>query len=223
MTAIAIFVKTPGLTPLKTRLAATIGDKSATRLYLQCATAVAQAARRSESGPVYWASAEAVEQSGARWPDLPLLAQGGGSLGARMHRVLDQLVRRHGGGLLLGADAPQLEPAVLHRAAEWLRRETAARVLGPARDGGFWTFGANHVPPLKKWTRVVYSRPDTLRAFRESIGDDGEWLELPMLTDLDTRADIWPLTQELRNLRDPLPSQQALLATLAETLERPVR
>lgn len=217
MTAIAIFVKTPGRSPLKTRLAATIGRQAAANLYLQCAQATAEAACRADIGPVYWATAEAIEAIDDHWPHLPLLAQGDGGLGERMHHVLSELIRRHGSGLLLGADAPQIDPAVLRRAAGWLQRDAASSVLGPARDGGFWTFGANLVPDLFRWTRVPYSRPDTLREFRKSIGDDAEWMELPSLTDLDTAQDIVQVAKELTTLPDPLPRQNELLASLNES------
>ena len=148
MTAIAIFVKTPGVSAVKTRLAATIGVERATTLYERCAEAVAEAAREASVGAVYWATAEPIERVGERWSDLPLLDQGDGGLGERMHRVMAELVRRHGSGLLLGADAPQLDTAVLVQAARHLQRNPPSRVIGPARDGGFWTFGANHVPGL---------------------------------------------------------------------------
>ncbi|MDZ7790496.1 MAG: DUF2064 domain-containing protein [Xanthomonadales bacterium] len=217
MTAIAIFVKTPGISAVKTRLAATIGAERATDLYCRCAAAVAEAAREAAVGAVYWATAEPIERAGARWADLPLLDQGDGGLGERMFRVMAELVRRHGSGLLLGADAPQLDTAVLVTAARHLERDPPSRVIGPARDGGFWTFGANHVPGLPRWTRVPYSHPDTLTAFRKSIGDDTEWLDLPMLTDLDTAADMPRVAAELAALPHPLPRQKELMELTVES------
>ncbi|RFF30840.1 TIGR04282 family arsenosugar biosynthesis glycosyltransferase [Wenzhouxiangella sediminis] len=214
MTAIAIFVKTPGLSAVKTRLAATMGAERAVALYEQCAAAVAEAARAAEIGTVYWATAEPIDRIDGRWSDLPRLQQGSGGLGERMHRVLDHLVQRHGSGLLLGADAPQVDPSDIRRAAEWLQRDRASSALGPATDGGFWTFGANHVPDLLRWTRVPYSHPDTLRAFRESMGDDSAWLELPTLTDLDTAEDMARVAGELAALPHPLPRQRDLMAQL---------
>jgi rSAM/selenodomain-associated transferase 1 len=214
LTAIAIFVKTPGLSAVKTRLAATIGPARAAALYRHCAAAVAEAAREAAVGTVYWATAEPIDRIDERWTDLPLLEQGYGGLGARMHNVLDQLVKRHGSGLLLGADAPQLDAAVLSRAAEWLQRGVPSSVVGPAADGGFWTFGANHVRDLSRWTRVPYSHPDTLQAFRESMGDDSAWLELPTLTDLDTAEDMARVAAELAALPHPLPRQRDLMAQL---------
>ncbi len=214
MTAIAIFVKTPGLSALKTRLARSIGHKTATRLYLRCAGATAEVAQEADIGPVYWATAEAPESINGYWTDMPRLAQGKGSLGERMHRVLDDLVRRHGSGLLLGADAPQLHPAVLRQAGNWLHRDAARSVLGPASDGGFWTFGASHVPSVNRWTRVEYSRPDTLTQLSKSMGDDARWLELPTLTDLDTAEDLARVARELASLPNPLTRQRELMAQL---------
>lgn len=216
MTAIAIFVKTPGLSPLKTRLAESIGQTRATSLYQSCAATVAEAASFAAVGRVYWATAESPREARATWQGFPHIAQGEGGLGERMHRVLGELVDRHGSGLLLGADAPQLEPAVLKRASEWLARGARTRTIGPARDGGFWTFGANHVPARELWTQVSYSRPDTLEAFRDALGMDAEWLELPMLNDLDTAEDLDRIANELQRLPEPLPAQSALLDQLIE-------
>jgi len=217
MTAIAIFVKTPGISALKTRLAERIGQAQASDLYRNCAAAVADAASHAAVGPVYWATAEPPERVGGSWRDLPLLAQGEGGLGERMYRVLAELVARHRSGLLLGADAPQLDAAVLRRADEWLARDVPSRVVGPASDGGFWTFGANHVPPLPRWIRVPYSRPDTLLKFRQSLGDDSAWLDLPMLTDLDIADDMARVVAELAAIPHPLSGQTELMNMLEQS------
>lgn len=213
MSAIAIFVKTPGLSPVKTRLAESLGAQRAEALYRQCALTVAEAAGQA-SKHVYWAIAEPTGRAAAQWPELAHLEQGAGGLGRRMHHVLATLVERHGAGLLLGADAPQIDAAVLASACARLSCDPPLRVCGPARDGGFWTFGANHVPPLEHWTRVAYSRPDTLQSFRASIGDDIRWVSLPTLTDLDTADDMARVAAELAALPSPLPRQKELVTWL---------
>lgn len=213
MSAIAIFVKTPGKSPVKTRLASTIGPRRAEALYRRCAAAVAEVAGNAAEH-VYWALAEHPGDVASEWPGYAHLEQGQGSLGERMHRVFSELVSRHGSGFLLGADAPQIDPAELARAAAWLDSNRPRHVIGPARDGGFWTIGGNHVPELWRWTRVPYSHPDTLGKFRESMGGDSEWLELPMLTDLDTAGDMEPVMTELTSLPNPLPRQQELTVLL---------
>ncbi len=214
MSAIAIFVKTPGISPVKTRLARTIGPKRAEALYRRCAATVGEIAGNI-SEHVYWALAEKPGDVASEWPGFEHLGQGGGSLGERMHRVLSELVSRHGSGLLLGADAPQIDPAELVRASAWLDTARPRHVIAPASDGGFWTIGGNHITAMERWTRVLYSRADTLSEFRRSLGNEAEWLELPTLTDLDTQEDMERVAAELRSLNQPLPSQVAL----AEALE----
>ena len=49
MTAVAIFVKTPGLSPLKTRLAKGIGSALATEFHRRAAAAVSAVARAAGS------------------------------------------------------------------------------------------------------------------------------------------------------------------------------
>lgn len=59
----------------------------------------------------YWAVAEA--QGRTQWPRWPVLLQPEGDLGARMAGIHRQLRQRHAGALLLGADAPALDPVVI--------------------------------------------------------------------------------------------------------------
>lgn len=214
MTAIAIFVKTPGLSPVKTRLAACSGQAWAEAWHIRAARAVAETARAAQVGPVYWAVAESAASAGSHWPDLPLLEQGHGGLGERMGSILEWLVTHHGSGLLLGADAPQFQPAWLERAHDWLAAPDARLCLGPARDGGFWTFGANRVPERERWNTVHYSQASTCKEFRQTMQDLGEWLTLPALSDLDQFDDLAVMISELKALERPQPGQSALLAWL---------
>lgn len=208
--AAAIFVKTPGLSPLKTRLAAGIGAAAATDWYRLAARATAAAVAQVSGLPAYWAVAEPGPAPVAAWPGLPQLQQGAGELGARMGRVHAALVERHGAGFLLGADTPQLDPQVLARAAEWLEGPAPRLVIGPARDGGFWLLGANRALPAAAWTAAPCGRPDTAAGFRAAMAEYGDWLDLPCLTDVDAHADLVPMLAELDALHGPLPEQEAV-------------
>lgn len=210
---LAIFVKTPGYSPLKSRLAADRGEAYALDWYRLAAAAVASVARRLQTrGRVeaYWAVAE--PDAHPAWAELPTLAQGEGGLGERMASVHAQLVARHGAGVLLGADAPQLDVATLEVALDWLDDAAPRLVLGPALDGGFWCFGANRVVPTGAWTAVRYSAPDTATRLREVFAGAGAWLELPTLGDVDHGADLAPALQALDVLPDPTDAQRALVA-----------
>lgn len=211
--AIAIFVKTPGMSALKTRLAARTGSKWAHHWYSLACTAVAEVALRGvrpAGATVYWAVAEDDALHAARWSCLPCLAQGTGGLGVRLERVHTLLVARHGASLLLGADTPQLEDTDLQRALAWLQVADARQCLGAASDGGFWLYGGNRGADAARWAALPWSQPHTAHAFRAAQAGAGAWLELPERRDVDTAADLESCLQALCALNAPSPAQCAL-------------
>lgn len=215
--ALAIFVKTPGHSALKTRLAAERGERYAVEWYRRAAAAVASVARRAHArhGVVaYWAVAEAGALDA--WPGLPTLPQGPGGLGERMARVHAWLVARHGFGMLLGADAPQLTVALLGDAADWLSGPPPRLLLGPASDGGFWLFGGNAAQPAAAWSAVGYSAADTARQLLRSMRDAGDWRTLATLTDADHASDLAGVWRALEALPDPTPEQRELARWMRE-------
>jgi glycosyltransferase A (GT-A) superfamily protein (DUF2064 family) len=211
---LAIMVKTPGHSSIKTRLAADTSVEFAEEWHHRAADCVARVSQNCANLALYWAVAEVAAASEGAWPDLPVLVQDEGSLGERMACVHAQLMNRHSGGILIGADAPQLTSALLDEAAQWLTHDDPRLVIGPAKDGGFWLFGANRQLPLTAWTTTPYSRADTEAVFRQAMSGHGTWLELPALTDLDRLADLKPVVAELRALTLPTTEQVSLLAWL---------
>lgn len=210
--AAAIFVKTPGLSPLKTRLAAGIGQAAAEHWYRLAADAVAEALARVPGLTACWAVAEPVASAASVWPGLPLIGQGEGELGERMGRVHAALLERHDFVLLLGADTPQLEPAHLVEAVSWLDSGEPRLVMGPARDGGFWLLGANRDPAPADWLRAPCGRADTACGFRVAMARHGAWRLLPELTDVDEAQDLDAMLAEVGSLEHPLPAQLRLAA-----------
>jgi uncharacterized protein len=206
---VAIFVRTPQRAPVKTRLAARCGPVYAEGWYRRAAAAVAAVANASGLD-AYWAVAETEALADEAWTSLPTLVQGDGGLGERMARVHAALVARHGAGILLGADTPQVTAALLSDAAAWLHAAPRRLVLGPAHDGGFWLFGANVAPPLAAWTSVAYSVADTGRDFRAALAAYGDWRTLPALTDVDHAADLPSVMAALDALDAPVAEQRAL-------------
>jgi glycosyltransferase A (GT-A) superfamily protein (DUF2064 family) len=221
--AIAIFVKTPGYSAVKTRLAATVGSAWADEWYGRAAAAVAAVAVTAGStagAAVYWAVAEPTAIAAGAWSSLPNLDQGQGELGARMGRVHTELVRRHGHGLLLGADTPQLAADDLAAALRWCAGVAPRQAIGPARDGGFWLYAANRETASACWEDVIYSHPETARRFRGRFAARGAWFVLPTLTDVDRGDDLIAMRCELAALRSPVPAQRELGAWLAAAAGR---
>lgn len=224
--AIAIFVKTPGYSPVKSRLWPDLGRTAAERLHRASAEAVRSVVERTAAMSAvegYWAIAESDPSAASEWRGLGHVAQGEGNLGLRMASVFGQLRASHDAVILIGADAPQLECRQLLHAADWLRSEQARLVIGRARDGGFWLFGGNRDLPGSEWTRVNYSTPDTAREFTDAMDGHGEWQELDVLQDIDSATDIAPVRAQLLALHDPTAEQSSLghmLGEIHETAER---
>ena len=207
--AVAIWVKTPGLSPVKTRLAAGVGAKSAGEFYrlsVQAVEAVVKCAAAGRPGLLtpYWAVAE--DAGAASWRSFAVVPQGEGGLGTRLSRVYDALLARHAWVLFIGADAPQITAALLGEAAD----ATAAGewVLGPATDGGFYLFGGGKPLMRDVWESVTYSAATTAS---ELAGRLGRVRYLPELFDVDTAAELAKLRAALRGETALLPAQRALL------------
>lgn len=210
-TAVAIFVKTPGLSEVKTRLARDVGISLATDFHRRAAAAVAAVARTAMPTIMpYWAVAEREGLGHPLWKAFPTCWQGDGGLAARLHTIYANLQQRHGRALLIGADAPQVTAVLLLRAAAWLAGDDIQYVLGPARDGGFWLFGGNAPVAEDIWHRVPYSQADTGQILAAAIRPLGTVSLLPTLTDTDFADDLPRLLAELAALGEMPPEQGRL-------------
>jgi len=213
--AIAIFVKTPGLSPVKTRLAVALGQEAAEAFHLASSRSVASVTQElsQQSGiQSYYAVAEQPALNHNYWADQPCVWQGEGGLGERMAHIYNTLLQEHDFVLLVGADIPQMTVSELHSAVKWLAREEHARfAFGPSVDGGFWVFGGNCPVPQSVWTDVIYSQADTGAQFLNRIEPLGEVKILAPLRDVDEVSDLLLLRDALLNLAEPLPEQYELL------------
>ncbi|OGT55853.1 MAG: hypothetical protein A3E01_14810 [Gammaproteobacteria bacterium RIFCSPHIGHO2_12_FULL_63_22] len=215
---LGIMVKTPDLSPVKTRLAADVGCLRAEAFYLCSAEAVASVALQVPATQLttYWAVAERRALIGPSWADLPRMDQGEGGLGERMSHVYRTLRGEHRLALLLGADAPQLTCDMLRRAIDWLSLPGPRLVIGPARDGGFWMFGGNCELPDQAWTQPTYSQARTRGEFVSAMQGCGEWLEIDELSDVDRGADLAVVTLSLQQLPSPTEAQRRLAGWLED-------
>jgi rSAM/selenodomain-associated transferase 1 len=216
--ALAIFVKTPGLSPVKTRLAADIGVAAAEHFHRLAAAAVAAVARAAMPmvSPC-WAVAEHAALEHPQWQGLATEWQGEGDLGQRMHHVCSRRQASDGRVLLIGADAPQVTVPLLAAAVAALSEPATPFVLGRASDGGFWLFGTRQPVPEAVWLAPRYSSADAADDLQRGLTPLGGIAALPTLRDVDHGADLSALAAALDALDDPLPSQR----TLRDWLHRP--
>jgi uncharacterized protein len=217
--AIAIFVKTPEFSEVKTRLAKGIGKENAIQFHLSSAKAVAAIAK-STHRKVFFAVAEKAAQDSKHWKEFPTCLQGEGSLGHRMGNVYATLLKSNNFVILLGADSPQIRPEDLVMGMAWLEDSSESRfIFGPARDGGFWIFGGNENIPETIWTSVEYSREDTGKNFLKKIETLGEVFILPEYQDIDTEEDLEPVIIEMEKQKSLLKEQVNLVNLARKFIE----
>lgn len=184
-----VFSKNPVQGRVKTRLAASIGDREALDVYetlrqiTERETAEAECAR-SVFYSDFIPENDLFLTSGTR-----AFLQRGADLGERMHRAFVEgfaLGFRH--VALIGTDCPELGAFLIDRAFDAL--EECDAVFGPARDGGFYLVGLKRPEPAiflgRKW-----STPQVLQDSLRIVRDLGmEHTLLPALSDIDTVDDL---------------------------------
>ena len=219
---VVVFAKAPVPGLAKTRLAPALGAEGAAALaerLLVHATAAAVAARL---GPVELCvtpdASHPVFQRLALERGLSLALQGGGDLGERMHRALQRHLQRqvqrqiqrriqhgsqrqpqpHAPVLLMGADAPALDAALLREAAALLNTHDA--VFVPALDGGYALVGLSRPQPML-FEGMVWSTASVMQASRLRARAAGlRWAETAAVADIDVPDDLQHLPAGWRAL-----------------------
>lgn len=194
--AIAIFVKTPGLSPLKTRLAAGVGKDKALEFYALALDCVEELANAIGATP-HWAVGEEDGLSDERWQSFDRLWTGEGGLGDRQHHIYSTLLQQYDEIMLIGTDCPQLTAEGTGAAFNALKTHNFA--IGPAQDGGYTYITGNKDIPLESWKSVRYSESDTLKNLLNHL--NGSHKLLQQYSDVDHKEDLQTVLNEMPNAR----------------------
>lgn len=214
-TAVAVFVKTPGVSPLKTRLAAGIGAEAAAEFYRLSVAAVEQQLAQIKTNlgiEPFWAVAEEAELTNPLWQNQQRLWTGPGDLGERQSQVYNALRQRFTQVILIGADTPQLcEQQFLSVLSALGDHEFA---FGPAHDGGYYLFAGRTDIPRSAWQEVPWSTSKTRSVFQAKLPNHSAALK--PLMDVDEAADLQVMQEELAQVPETLrvPGQVAMLEWL---------
>lgn len=214
--ALAIFVKTPGLSAVKTRLASSIGKEAANRFYELSLAAVSAVMRELRylmpHLQIYWAVAEREGVDSQWWSSHPVIWQGNGSLGCRLSFVYDELLKSHGYVCFIGADSPHLTAHDLKRGIQltWACLHQKF-VLGETVDGGFYFFGGSLPLSEKSWLNAEYSTSQTSRQLRSELEKFAGVEMLAGNFDIDTVADLRRFSELSLSRNGFLPEQNKLI------------
>ena len=188
-----IFAREPVPGRVKTRLAASIGERAAAELYETMLQDVLKASQllSDVKTVVFW---DCEEES------LPLLAeryrchsrrQSQGDLGGRMQTAFEELFAEgFEACCIIGSDAPDLPVASIADAFDALATRQADVVYGPSSDGGYYLLGLRRIiPPL--FLDIAWGTPRVLQqslAAAERVG--AQVVLLPEWYDIDTLEDL---------------------------------
>ena len=189
LNVLLIFIRNPQLGKVKTRLARTMGDVEALRIYNLLLDRTRLAAQGVAAERWLFYSDFIPEKD--EWPesDFKKKIQHPGDLGERMEASFREAFAAGAGkALIIGSDCPELSGALLQQAFDVL--EHTDFVIGPTPDGGYYLLG------MKKLESTVFHdiewSTETVRSKTlEKIRAAGlTCAELPVLSDLDTEEDV---------------------------------
>lgn len=206
--AMATFVKTPGMSPIKTRLAASVGAQRALEFYIESVGQTygmieklreifstvnlskenfLQPNITGEFKP-YWAVAEKSALGAIFWQKWPQIWQGDGNLGDRLSSVYSQLREQHDIVAFYGADSPHIAGERLFAALQKVISRAHTTVVGPTEDGGFYFLASSLKITPSVFKSVTYSSAGTLSELKNSWPE--KMFEIEKDFDVDTAEDL---------------------------------
>lgn len=164
-THIIALVKDPECEPVKTRLAAHIGQLYATTLYRMFLEILNEQLARLQlhglPGVIAHSPHLLSQATAALFPGLKLFYQGSGNIGERLNHIDASLFEdTNTPRIFIGSDAPTLPDNLLMDAS--LALNTTDSVLAPATDGGFVLIGTRK--KLPDLASVPWSQDTTAKA-----------------------------------------------------------
>lgn len=195
MQTLLIFIRNLQLGKVKTRLARTVGDADALRIYRILLEKTRGAALGVQA--VRWLFYSDFIENNDEWPaaDFIKKTQASGDLGARMEQAFRAAFEAGAKKVvIIGSDCPQLTGDILQKAFTAL--DKADFVLGPVPDGGYYLLGMSHLESTV-FRGVDWSTELVRMQTLEKIQAAGKsCFLLPVLSDVDTEED-WLAFQPL--------------------------
>jgi len=173
---------------VKTRLAKTLGNAEALRIYWFLLQKTRETALSVDARRQLWYS-DVVEHNDD-WPAayFEKSVQTGADLGERMQEAFRQAFEDGDGPVvIIGADCPELEGKHLREAFSALA--VSDLVIGPAPDGGYYLLGMRQFFP-DLFADIAWSTPTVLALTLEKAAQLGLTVHfLPELSDIDVEED----------------------------------
>lgn len=187
--ALIIFVRKPESGKVKTRLAATLGNEIALKIYRQLLqhTFDITSGLMAHKFVFYVDAIDEHDMWSAK--GFYKMLQVNADLGIKMQAAFAEIFKKgHQKAVIIGSDCFELTSDLIDQAFKVLDKNDI--VIGPAKDGGYYLLGMKQLyPPLfenKSWS--------TATVFIDTVRDIARlnlsYEQLPQLTDIDEAGDV---------------------------------
>jgi glycosyltransferase A (GT-A) superfamily protein (DUF2064 family) len=198
MNSLLIFAKAPVKGFVKTRLKnnSDLSDNELLELYMAFLKDTLEMAHRAGSDRVYLSCYPKekkalmeeilVECFGERLKGFRVLSQEGENFNERFTNSVREALKRCNNVVVIGSDSPQIQPAVIERARNFLNN-VGGMVLGPSKEGGVYLVGVNRSLDFNDiFTKGIELENLVALAKEKQM----QLLLLEELTDLDVSTDL---------------------------------
>lgn len=181
-----VFVKNIILGKVKTRLAKTIGDEGAFRIYSELVGITERETQQvNASRNIYFSDVIIA----SKWENDTKFTQEGVDLGERMKNAfLNGFEQGYQNIIVIGSDLPNISKEVIDAGFEQLKNNDI--VFGPADDGGYYLLGMSQMNS-SVFEGKPWSQSDLLEVTLEEISEQGKSVALlEKMNDIDTFEDL---------------------------------
>jgi uncharacterized protein len=195
--AVIIFVKTPVLGKVKTRLAATIGDEKALDIYLQLLSHTLLSVKEIMADVFVYFS-DTIDENIFEFENIFFKkVQTGNNLGERMQYAFEEVFDLwYDNVVIIGTDCPGIDLDLLDESFEAL--DKADVIIGPAADGGYYLLGMKKLYP-QLFEDINWSTASVLNSTIDSCkAQTLAHLLLPILHDIDEEKDLVHFTNMIQ-------------------------
>ena len=187
--ALIIFIKNPVKGKVKTRLAATIGDDLALKIYQKLISNTLNMVKSVAADKFIYFSDSIDETIGYVNSPVHKEVQSGNDLGEKMNNAFAQLFKSgYKQVVIVGTDCPGINENILEKA--FLELDNNDVVIGPATDGGYYLLGIkeihNHL-----FEKIAWSTSTVLHSTIEKCKiNKWSYTLLTALSDVDEEKDL---------------------------------
>lgn len=204
--ALVIFARYPRSAQVKTRLLPKLGEQRCLQLHWALLldtldkTAALSLTRFLYIGDCSEEERREFAENHLETHPIPVRRQRGGDLGERLWNAYSETSRDVARVLFMGIDSPTLPLQILRQAQHQLRKH--AVVVGPCRDGGYYTIGLSE-PRAQLFQGIDWRSSRVLDQTLERLTNTPHFL-LPTWHDVDTWHDLLDLKGEFQQTTDQL-------------------